>query len=206
MRRQDCDLDLAFFDRLAIISREPDAHCSELAELYRDDRVAAPRIVFNAAFDRQKSRAARSRLQSGRAASRHRPRLLSRHAPSPSAQRSLISSAGSGQPNGGRWRFSALQSPSSQSSFCSQSGKVVVSNHCAPDARNCVIAFRLKEAPTDFTGFNAMAVRSDERRDNVNSRIFETAHAARNPSGIAARRIKHRPDAQSTQQVGQRRA
>ena len=30
MRRQDSELDLAFFDRLAIVSREPDAHVDEL--------------------------------------------------------------------------------------------------------------------------------------------------------------------------------
>ena len=29
MRRQDSELDLAFFDRLAIVSREPDAHVDE---------------------------------------------------------------------------------------------------------------------------------------------------------------------------------
>ena len=48
MRQQDSELDLAFFDRLAIVSREPDAHIDELAALYSDERVCVPAIVFNA--------------------------------------------------------------------------------------------------------------------------------------------------------------
>ncbi|PAY03609.1 transglutaminase [Bradyrhizobium sp. UFLA03-84] len=48
MRMQDSELDLAFFDRLAIVSREPDAHVDELAELDRDERVRVPGAVFNA--------------------------------------------------------------------------------------------------------------------------------------------------------------
>jgi hypothetical protein len=48
MRQQDSELDLAFFDRLAIVSREPDAHVDELAALYADERVSVPATVFNA--------------------------------------------------------------------------------------------------------------------------------------------------------------
>ena len=48
MRQQDSELDLAFFDRLAIVSREPDAHIDELAALYSDERVSVPATVFNA--------------------------------------------------------------------------------------------------------------------------------------------------------------
>jgi hypothetical protein len=48
MRRQDSELDVAFFDRLAIVSREPDAHHDELDALDRDERVSVPRTVFNA--------------------------------------------------------------------------------------------------------------------------------------------------------------
>ena len=48
MRRQDSELDLALFDRLAIVSSEPDAHIDELNALYCDERVNVPRTVFNA--------------------------------------------------------------------------------------------------------------------------------------------------------------
>ena len=48
LRRRDSELDLAFFDRLAIVSREPDAHVDELSALYRDERVRVPETVFNA--------------------------------------------------------------------------------------------------------------------------------------------------------------
>ena len=48
MRRQDSELDLGFFDRLAIVSRAPDAHVDELSALYRDERVSVPGAVFNA--------------------------------------------------------------------------------------------------------------------------------------------------------------
>jgi hypothetical protein len=51
MRRQDRELDLAFFDRLALISREPDAHADELSALYADQRVNVPRTVFNAVLN-----------------------------------------------------------------------------------------------------------------------------------------------------------
>jgi hypothetical protein len=48
MRRQDSELDLGFFDQLAIVSSEPDAHTDELNALYCDERVSVPRTVFNA--------------------------------------------------------------------------------------------------------------------------------------------------------------
>jgi hypothetical protein len=51
MPRQDRELDLAFFDRLAVISREPDAHADELSELFRDQRLTVPRTVFNAVLN-----------------------------------------------------------------------------------------------------------------------------------------------------------
>jgi hypothetical protein len=51
MRRQDSELDLALFDRLAIVSREPDANLDELTALYCDDRVSVPATVFNAGLN-----------------------------------------------------------------------------------------------------------------------------------------------------------
>jgi Transglutaminase-like superfamily len=48
MPRQDSELDLTFLDRLANVSREPDAHEDELSALDRDERVTVPRAVFNA--------------------------------------------------------------------------------------------------------------------------------------------------------------
>jgi hypothetical protein len=51
MRRQDSELELAFFDRLAIVSREPDAHVDELSALYSDARVRVPGTVFNAVLN-----------------------------------------------------------------------------------------------------------------------------------------------------------
>jgi hypothetical protein len=48
MRRHDSELDLAFFDRLAIVSSRPDAHADELGSLYCDERVKVPGAVFNA--------------------------------------------------------------------------------------------------------------------------------------------------------------
>ena len=48
MRRQDSELDLAFFDRLATVSSEPDAHIDELNAFYCDERVSVPQMVFNA--------------------------------------------------------------------------------------------------------------------------------------------------------------
>jgi hypothetical protein len=48
MRRQDSELDFDFFDRLAVVSRQPDAHVDELSVLYSDERVTVPGTVFNA--------------------------------------------------------------------------------------------------------------------------------------------------------------
>jgi hypothetical protein len=52
MPRQDSELDLGLFDRLAIVSREPDTRVDELSALYRDERVSVPGTVFNAALNR----------------------------------------------------------------------------------------------------------------------------------------------------------
>ncbi len=47
------DEQLAFFDRLAAITREPDASFEELRKLYaNDDRVRVPETVFNAVLNR----------------------------------------------------------------------------------------------------------------------------------------------------------
>jgi hypothetical protein len=51
MPRQDEELDLAFFDRLAVISGEPDDHADELSELFHDERVTVPQTVFNAVLN-----------------------------------------------------------------------------------------------------------------------------------------------------------
>jgi Transglutaminase-like superfamily len=51
MPRKGSELDLAFFDRLAIVSREPDAHVDELYVLYSDERVRVPGTVFNAVLN-----------------------------------------------------------------------------------------------------------------------------------------------------------
>ena len=48
MPRQDSEVDLGLFDRLAIVSREPDTHVNELRALYHDERVSVPGTVFNA--------------------------------------------------------------------------------------------------------------------------------------------------------------
>jgi Transglutaminase-like superfamily len=52
MTRTDADLDLAFIDRLAALSREPDAHAEALREAYEDQRLAVPGTVFNAVLNR----------------------------------------------------------------------------------------------------------------------------------------------------------
>ena len=51
MGRQDSELDLSFFDRLAIVSSEPDAHADEFDALYADERVSVPGVVFNAVLN-----------------------------------------------------------------------------------------------------------------------------------------------------------
>ena len=48
MRRHDHELDLAFFDHLAMVSSEPDRYSDQLNALVRDERVSVPRTVFNA--------------------------------------------------------------------------------------------------------------------------------------------------------------
>jgi hypothetical protein len=45
MRRQDRELDVAFFDRLALVSREPDTYVDELTALYEDQGVNVPGTV-----------------------------------------------------------------------------------------------------------------------------------------------------------------
>jgi hypothetical protein len=52
MSRADDELDLAFFDRLAGLTQDPDRHFDELRALYRDRRVAVPGTVFNAVLNR----------------------------------------------------------------------------------------------------------------------------------------------------------
>jgi hypothetical protein len=52
MRRQDSELDIAFFDKLAVVSRQPDAHVDELGAVYCDPRVSVPATVFNAVLNR----------------------------------------------------------------------------------------------------------------------------------------------------------
>jgi hypothetical protein len=52
MTRIDADLDLAFIDRLAALTHEPDKHLDELSAVYDDKRIAVPPIVFNAVLNR----------------------------------------------------------------------------------------------------------------------------------------------------------
>ena len=52
MARQDCELDLPLFDRLAELSHAPDQHRDELRDAYQDKRVAVPGTVFNAVLNR----------------------------------------------------------------------------------------------------------------------------------------------------------
>jgi Transglutaminase-like superfamily len=51
MRLQDGELDLPFFDRLAVVSHAPDAHVDELRALDGDERVSVPGTVFNAVLN-----------------------------------------------------------------------------------------------------------------------------------------------------------
>ena len=48
----DADIDLAFIDRLARLTREPDEHLTDLHVVYEDPRIAVPRTVFNAVLGR----------------------------------------------------------------------------------------------------------------------------------------------------------
>jgi hypothetical protein len=43
--RQDSELDLSFFDQLAIVSSEPDVHIEKLIALHCDERVSVPRTT-----------------------------------------------------------------------------------------------------------------------------------------------------------------
>lgn len=51
MPATDSEIDHAFIDRLAAISRAPDTHADELARAYADPRVAVPGTVFNAVLN-----------------------------------------------------------------------------------------------------------------------------------------------------------
>ena len=48
----DAEIDLAFIDRLAGFTREPDKHLDELRAVYGDPRIAVPPTVFNAVLNR----------------------------------------------------------------------------------------------------------------------------------------------------------
>jgi len=52
MARNDAELDLPFFDRLAELSHAPDEHADALRAAYRDKRIAVPGTVFNAVLNR----------------------------------------------------------------------------------------------------------------------------------------------------------
>ena len=52
MTRVDAELDLAFIDRLAALTHEPDQHLDELRAVYEDQRIAVPPTVFNAVLNR----------------------------------------------------------------------------------------------------------------------------------------------------------
>ncbi len=52
MTLEDAAVDTAFIDRLAALSRDPDAHPDDLRAAYEDRRVAVPATVFNAVLGR----------------------------------------------------------------------------------------------------------------------------------------------------------
>jgi hypothetical protein len=52
MTAVDTDIDVAFIDRLARLTREPDKQFDELRAAYDDARIAVPPIVFNAVLNR----------------------------------------------------------------------------------------------------------------------------------------------------------
>jgi hypothetical protein len=52
MVQADAGIDLAFIDRLARLSHEPDRHLEELRAVYEDPRIAVPPTVFNAVLGR----------------------------------------------------------------------------------------------------------------------------------------------------------
>ena len=51
MSQSDAEIDLALFDRLAVLSHDPDAHFHELRAVY-DRQLAVPSTVFNAVLNR----------------------------------------------------------------------------------------------------------------------------------------------------------
>lgn len=56
MQLADDGLDLALFDRVAALTRDPDAHLDELRALFAsDERLAVPATVFNAVLNRSES-------------------------------------------------------------------------------------------------------------------------------------------------------
>ena len=56
MTREDKDLDIALLDRLAALTREPDAHFDELRAVYETDkRLHVPEIVFNNVLNRSEA-------------------------------------------------------------------------------------------------------------------------------------------------------
>jgi hypothetical protein len=52
MTREDSAIDLAFLDRLAALTRDPDANLDALRSAYADKRIAVPDTVFNAVLNR----------------------------------------------------------------------------------------------------------------------------------------------------------
>jgi hypothetical protein len=52
MARTDAEIDLAYIDQLAALTREPDAHLDALRRAYEDKRIAVPGTVFNAVLNR----------------------------------------------------------------------------------------------------------------------------------------------------------
>ena len=52
MTQKDEEIDLAFIDRLAALTAEPDRHFGELRAIYKDPRVEVPTTVFNAVRNR----------------------------------------------------------------------------------------------------------------------------------------------------------
>ena len=52
MNPSDSQVDIPFIDRLAVLTREPDANLAALQEAYHDKRLAVPDTVFNAVLNR----------------------------------------------------------------------------------------------------------------------------------------------------------
>ncbi len=51
----DAEIDLAFIDRLAGLTHDPDRNPGELGAVYRDPRIAVPPTVFNAVLNRSEA-------------------------------------------------------------------------------------------------------------------------------------------------------